>query len=86
MKAVILAGNKESNIKIEIWGSGKPRREFLWSEDMVDACVFLMENLDFKDTYNKNDKEVRNTHINIETGKDISVKEFAKLTKDYSKI
>ena len=30
---------------------GKPRREFLWSEDMADACVFLMENRDFKDTY-----------------------------------
>ena len=37
--------------KVEIWGSGKPMREFLWSEDMADACVFLMENKDFKDTY-----------------------------------
>src|SRR5680860_1743636 len=38
-------------VKIEIWGSGKPMREFLWSEDMADACVFLMENRDFKDCY-----------------------------------
>ena len=38
--------------KVEIWGSGNPRREFLYSEDMADACVFLMENRDFKDTIN----------------------------------
>ena len=37
--------------QIEIWGSGKPRREFLWSEDMADACVFLLEKRDFKDTF-----------------------------------
>ena len=37
--------------QVEIWGSGKPRREFLYSEDMADACVFLLENRDFKDTY-----------------------------------
>jgi GDP-L-fucose synthase len=36
--------------RVEIWGSGKPRREFLWSEDMADACVFIMENRDFSDT------------------------------------
>ena len=35
--------------QVEIWGSGKPRREFLYSEDMADACVFLLENRDFKD-------------------------------------
>lgn len=68
--------------KVEIWGSGNPRREFLYSEDMADACVFLMENRDFKDTYNEKDKEIRNTHINIGTGEDISIKELAYLIKD----
>ncbi len=63
--------------QVEIWGSGKPRREFLYSEDMADACVFLLENRDFKDTYSSNDKEIRNTHINIGTGIDISIKELA---------
>ncbi len=76
--------------QVEIWGSGKPRREFLYSEDMADACVFLLENRDFKDTYIENDgsndnctpysiknKEIRNTHINIGTGVDISIKELA---------
>lgn len=66
---------------VEIWGSGKPRREFLYSEDMADACVFLLENRDFEDTYEVGDKEIRNTHINIGTGKDISIKELACLIK-----
>lgn len=74
---------KELNkISIEIWGSGKPRREFLYSEDMADACVFLMENIDFEDLYEKGQKEIRNTHINIGTGKDISIKDLANLIKE----
>jgi GDP-L-fucose synthase len=67
---------------VEIWGTGKPRREFLYSEDMADACVFLLENRNFNDTYNPNDKEVRNTHINIGTGVDISIKELSELIKN----
>jgi len=64
--------------EVEIWGSGKPRREFLYSEDMADACVFLMENVDFKDLIGGK-KEIRNTHINIGTGEDISIQELAEL-------
>lgn len=67
--------------KVEIWGSGKARREFLYNEDMADACVFIMENVDFKDLVS-NKKEIRNTHINIGTGIDISIKELAYLIKD----
>lgn len=67
--------------QVEIWGTGLPRREFLYSEDMADACVFLLENRDFKDTYNQNDKEIINTHINIGTGIDISIKKLAQLIK-----
>ena len=70
-----------SDESVEIWGSGKPRREFLWSEDMADACVFIMENRDFKDTFKANEKEIRNTHINIGTGKDISIAELAETIK-----
>lgn len=65
---------------VEIWGSGKPRREFLWSEDMADACVFIMENRDFKDVIGDS-KEIRNTHINIGTGVDISISELAETIK-----
>ena len=67
---------------VEIWGSGKPRREFLWSEDMADACVFIMENRNFEDTFSKDQKEIRNTHINIGTGEDGSIKELAELIKN----
>ena len=66
--------------EVEIWGSGKPRREFLYSEDMADACVFLMENVDFKDLIDDK-KEIRNTHINIGTGEDISIQELAELIR-----
>jgi len=69
-----LQGKKE----VEIWGSGKPRREFLYSEDMADACVFIIEKIDFKEIFDSK-TEVRNTHINIGTGEDISIEELAKL-------
>jgi GDP-L-fucose synthase len=67
---------------VEIWGSGLPRREFLWSEDMADACVFLMEKRDFVQTYDASQSEIKNTHINIGTGKDISIKDLAEVIKD----
>ncbi len=76
--------------RVEIWGTGNPMREFLWSEDMADACVFLMENRNFTDTYTVADgsnttctpnevknAEIRNTHINIGTGVDLSIRELA---------
>ncbi len=68
--------------KVEIWGTGSPRREFMWSKDMADACIFIMEKIDFINTYNKDIKEIKNTHINIGTGKDISIKELAILIKN----
>jgi len=71
-----------SSDSVEIWGSGNPRREFLWSEDMADACVFIMENRNFEDTFSKDQKEIRNTHINIGTGEDVSIKELAELIKE----
>lgn len=67
---------------IEIWGTGKPMREFLWSEEMADACVFVMENVSFKQLTAQNTTEVRNTHINIGTGKEISINELANLIKN----
>lgn len=77
----ILARFGVSGEQVEIWGSGRPRREFLWSEDMAAACLFLMENRDFYDTYALETKEIRNTHINIGTGEDISIAELAELVR-----
>jgi GDP-L-fucose synthase len=80
-KAYLASYGVDAN-RVEIWGTGKPRREFLWSEDMADACVFLMESREFSDTYQPDQKEIRNTHINIGTGVDISIKELAQSVKD----
>src|SRR3712207_9342295 len=64
---------------VKLWGTGKPLREFLWSEEMADASVFIMEHVDFKDTCRPRDKEMRNCHINIGTGKEISIRQLADL-------
>lgn len=62
---------KENNSEfVEIWGTGKPMREFLHVDDLADAVVYLMNN------YNENKP------INIGTGKDITIKELAELIKD----
>ncbi|PAF41267.1 GDP-L-fucose synthase [Helicobacter sp. 11S03491-1] len=66
---------------VSVWGSGKPRREFLYSEDMAEACIYIMENIDFKDLI-KNTQEIRNTHINIGYGSDISIAQLAVLIKE----
>lgn len=70
-----------SSEKVEIWGTGKPKREFMWSEDLADACVFLMESRDFKNTFSTTN-EIRNSHINIGTGVDISIHDLAYLIRD----
>ena len=94
--------------KVLLWGSGNPLREFLWSEDMADACVHLLLNVNFSDIigidkyssvfYGTSTEgivdrnasegrggaipslgEIRNCHINVGTGKEISIRELAAL-------
>jgi GDP-L-fucose synthase len=78
---------EEAKVTVEIWGSGQPLREFLWSEEMADACIFLMENRDFKDVVSLNEvprngsQEIKNTHINIGTGREISIAHLAEITR-----
>ena len=68
---------------VTLWGTGRPMREFLWSEEMADASVHVLLNVDFKDTYDASAKnsdgiaEIRNCHINIGTGKELSIRELA---------
>jgi len=86
------------NDHIDLWGSGKPLREFLWSEEMADASVFVLENVSYKDvnglpsklqgltTEQIRDKgynipEVRNCHINVGTGKELTIKELSEKIK-----
>ncbi len=94
-------------VNVTLWGTGSPKREFLHSDDMADACVYLMKNTDFNDLVKYslskeqlttdvkkvlNEKEyislianhpisIKNTHINIGTGKDLSIKELAGLIR-----
>jgi GDP-L-fucose synthase len=91
----IIAGADSQGVAVEIWGSGKPLREFLWSEEMADACVYIMEKIDFADLKAVNismgeakktivnviSSEIRNTHINIGTGKEVSIRELAERIK-----
>lgn len=69
------------NDSLELWGTGKPMREFLWSEEMADACVYIMERVNFDDL-KKGKTEIRNCHINIGTGKEISIGNLASLVAE----
>lgn len=69
------------NDHLMLWGSGNPFREFLWSEDMADASVHILENISFNDLKG-NSSEIRNCHINIGTGKEITIKNLAEKIKE----
>ncbi len=104
----VLAKYGISDNKVVLWGTGKPLREFLWSEDMADASVHVLLNVDFKDiigiekyssvfygaaTDGAVDRdnscgrggaipslgEIRNCHINVGTGKELTIRELASL-------
>lgn len=61
---------KNKQPEVEIWGTGSPKREFLFADDLADACYYLMQNYDGVD------------FLNIGTGHDLSIKELALLVKD----
>lgn len=67
-----------NSLNVEIWGTGKAKREFLFVDDMADASVFVM-GLD-DDIYEKNTRPML-SHINVGTGVDLSIKELASLVK-----
>ncbi len=76
---------KNGKASVEIWGTGTPMREFMYSEDMAAACVFMMENIDIPQINamgpeSTNPKDPRKIHfVNIGTGKEISIKGLAHL-------
>ena len=69
----ILTAKKEKSDVVEVWGTGKPKREFLFSDDLADACIFYM---------NIDKRKIHNSHVNIGTGIDITIKELAELICD----
>ena len=104
----ILAWYGIEDNKVTLWGTGKPLREFLWSEDMADASVHVLLNVDFKDIigiekyssvhygvaadgvvdrnhstgrggYIPSLGEIRNCHINVGTGKELTIRELSEL-------
>ena len=66
----MVTAKKENKPQVEIWGTGSPLREFLYVDDLADACFFLM------DTYNEAQ------HVNVGSGQEVSIKELALLIKD----
>ena len=65
--------------RMTVWGTGRPLREFLWSEDMADACVYIMERVDFRDLAADKGTEIRNCHINIGTGTELTIARLVEL-------
>lgn len=65
------------NGSVELWGTGTPKREFLYVEDLADGIRFLLENVDAKDLYDNGISQ-----INIGTGEDLTIKELADVIAD----
>jgi GDP-L-fucose synthase len=72
---------QEGKIVLRLWGTGKPYREFLHVDDMAAACVFVLNNVDFKDLTAEM-KEIKNTHINVGYDSDVTIKQLAEKIKD----
>ena len=58
---------------VEVWGSGKPKREFLYVDDVADACVFLLQNVNAQQLYD----DMKISHINIGCGVDLTIEELS---------
>ncbi len=72
---------KQANAKeVVVWGTGTPKREFLYSEDMADACIYLLEQMEDKLTSLFNDEHP--PLVNIGCGEDLTIKELAQLVAD----
>jgi GDP-L-fucose synthase len=75
-------------VTINLWGTGSPYREFLYVDDLAEACVYVMNHVDYKDLKDQNNNankvpnQFKNTHINIGTGKDLTIKELALIVKE----
>ena len=70
LKKIYLA-KKTGKKKLEIWGSGNPKREVIFVDDIADACIYFMR------------KKTKNVLINIGTGWDLSINNFAKIIMHY---
>jgi GDP-L-fucose synthase len=72
----------QGGVQVEVWGTGKPLREFMYSGDMADATIYIMEKVSFRDLVPAGATEIRNTHINIGTGEEITIGDLSLLLKE----
>jgi GDP-L-fucose synthase len=73
----------DGKVEVEVWGTGEARREFMWSGDMAAAAVYIMERVGFADiARGMGGGKIRNTQINVGTGRDISIAELARMVKE----
>jgi len=76
-----LEKDKSGKVRLSLWGTGNPLREFLHVTDMADACVYVMENINFEDLKPTDSNEIRNTHLNIGSGNEITIRQLAELVQ-----
>jgi GDP-L-fucose synthase len=72
--AKIHKAKEQNESSVAAWGTGNARREFMYVDDLADACVFILESVDAEELYNQDV-----THINIGTGEDITIRELVKV-------
>lgn len=78
---------EDGKVFIQFWGTGSPKREFLHSDDLADAVIYIFENIDFeelvedKSLFEQEVKNIKNTHINIGRGTDVTIKELIGMIK-----
>jgi GDP-L-fucose synthase len=69
-------------IRLACWGSGSPLREFLYSDDLAEACVFLLETATYTDLAFEDESGTVQSHINVGSGMEVSIKELAETIKE----
>jgi len=72
----------ENAPSVTIWGSGTPLREFLYADDLAEACVFLLEEINYKDIAFEDESGTIQAHINIGSGKEITIRQLAETVKE----
>ncbi len=75
------ASGLKSKVSLSCWGSGSPLREFLYSDDLAEVCVFLLENASYEDMAFEDESGTVQSHINVGSGQEVSIKELADTVK-----
>ncbi|MBT8046270.1 MAG: GDP-L-fucose synthase [Pontiella sp.] len=69
-------------VRLACWGTGSPFREFLYSDDLAEACVFLLENISYTDVAFEDETGTVQSHLNVGSGKEVTIKELAETVKE----